>query len=47
MPSRVLVVLCGLLRTYQLTWPVLQKQLRLTELDADVVVLTSLLAGSW
>lgn len=51
MPPRVLVALCGLLRSYQLTWPVISRQLRLDALSAegraetDVLVLTSLTSG--
>lgn len=41
----MLVALCGLLRSYQLAWPVLSRQLRVAELGADVIALTSLAEG--
>lgn len=45
--ARILIALCGLLRTYRVTWPVLAEQLRLDALEAagttvDVAVFTSL-----
>lgn len=42
MGARVLIALCGLLRSYQIAWPVLARQLRVAELGADVIVLTYL-----
>ena len=48
---RILIALCGLLRSYQLVWPILSRQLRLDALRAegraetDVIVLTSLARG--
>lgn len=46
--ARILIALCGLLRSYRVTWPVLADQLRLDWIEAtqrarvDVIVLTSL-----
>jgi hypothetical protein len=47
MGARILIALCGLLRTYRVAWPVLAEQLRLDALEADgiqvdVAVFTSL-----
>jgi len=47
-PARILIALCGLLRSYRVAWPVLADQLRLDQIEAagrarvDVIVLTSL-----